>query len=95
MRPTDTGYEVFWSAVNVGTKTWENYTLVNSDANPAVFLDGTTIAIPKTAPGETAEVSFNISLDETNVNGDPYWMEFYMNSGEEGFCEFYFEAPAK
>ena len=59
------------------------------------YLNRKPVFVTGCFAGETAEVTFNISLDETNVNGDPYWMEFYMNSGEEGFCEFYFEAPAK
>lgn len=95
MRATEAGYEVLWTAVNAGTTTWDNYSLVKSDANPAVTLAADTIAVPHTAPGEVAEVSFNINLDPAMSNGDPYWMEFYMNAGTEGFCEFYFEAPAK
>ena len=94
LRPTATGYEVLWTAVNAGTKTWENYTLVKSDSNPAVTLASDQINVPLTAPGEAAEVSFSINLDQTAGGEDPYWMEFYMNSGDEGFCEFYFEAPA-
>lgn len=95
MRATDAGYQVLWTAVNAGTSTWENYTLVKSDSNPAVALAADTIAVPVTAPGEVAEITFDISLDPAKSNGDPYWMEFYMNSGDAGFCEFYFEAPAK
>ena len=95
MRNTDAGYQVLWTAVNAGTATWDNYTLVKSDSNPAVSLANNTVAVPLTAPGETAEVSFDINLDSTVVTEDPLWMEFYMNSGDEGFCQFYFEAPAK
>ena len=95
MRSTDTGYEVLWTAVNGGSNTWENYKLVKSDSNPAISLDGASVAVPLTAPGETAEVTFNVNLDSTIVTTDPLWMEFYMDSGEEGFCQFYFEAPAK
>ena len=95
MRATETGYEVLWTAVNDGTGTWENFNLVKSDANPAVTLASDTIPVPTTAPGGVAEVVFSIDLDESKSNGDPYWMEFYMDSGSEGFCEFYFEAPAK
>ncbi len=95
MRATETGYEVIWKAVNEGTAPWENYTLVNSDANPAVKLASENVVVPTTAPGETAEVSFNIDLDADYAGTDPLWMEFYMSNGSEGFCEFYFEAPAK
>ena len=95
MRSTETGYEVLWSAVNAGLNAWDNYTLVKSDSNPAVTLDADTISVPLTAPGETAEISFNINLDSTAATEDPYWVEFYMNSGTEQFCQFYFEAPAK
>ena len=96
MRATETGYTVIWNTVNAGTSTWENYTLVNSDANPAVKLaSDEAIVVPTTAPGESAEVTFDIDLDANYEGTDPLWMEFYMNSGSEGFCEFYFEAPAK
>ncbi len=93
VRKSATGYEVLWSAVNAGTKTWENYSLVKSDANPAVSLAADTISVPLTAPGETADILFNLNVDETAVTEDPLWIEFYMNSGDEGFCEFYFEIP--
>ena len=93
MRNTDTGYEVIWTAQNAGTAAWENYTLVKADSNPVIALDSDPIAVPATAPGETAEVSFNINLNGAST--DPLWMEFYMTDGNEGFCEFYFEAPAK
>ena len=95
MRATDTGYQVLWTAANAGSKTWENYSLVKSDSNPAVKLASDKIPVPVTEPGGAAEVSFNIDIDQTVETSDPYWMEFYMDSGEEGFCEFYFEAPAK
>ena len=93
MRPTETGYEVLWTAQNAGTADWNGYSLMLADANPAVALESGTIAIPATRSGETAEVNFNI-----NINGestDPLWMEFYLNGGGEDFCAFYFEAPAK
>lgn len=95
LKPTETGYEVNWSAVNNGTATWDGYTLVKSDSNPVITLADANIAVPLTAPGETAALSFNINIDSSTSSEDPLWMEFYMNSGEEGFCEFYFEAPAK
>ncbi len=95
LRPTETGYEVNWSAVNSGTATWDGYTLVKADSNPALTLADENIAVPVTAPGATAEVSFNVNIDSSVTTQDPLWMEFYMNSGSEGFCEFYFEAPAK
>ncbi len=93
IRKSDTGYEVLWSAINSGSNTWENYTLVKSDSNPALSLTSDTIAVPVTAPGETADITFGLNVDETKLSEDPLWVEFYMNSGEEGFCEFYFEIP--
>ena len=95
LRDVEGGYEVHWTAVNAGTNTWDGYTLVKADSNPALTLDAETITVPVTAPGETAEVSFNINIDPAAAAQDSLWMEFYMNSGSEGFCEFYFEAPAK
>ena len=95
MKPTDTGYTVLWTAVNDGTAAWDGYTLVKSDANPGLSLTADSIAVPATQPGETAEVSFDININNEAVGSDPLWMEFYMNSGSEKFCEFYFEAPAK
>ena len=95
MKNTDTGYQVLWTAVNSGEATWDNYKLVKSDSNPAIQLEGDSVAVPVTAPGETAEVSFNVNIDGTAVTADPLWMEFYVDSGEGGFCQFYFEAPAK
>ena len=93
VRKSDKGYEVLWSAVNAGSNTWDNYTLVKSDANPAISLASDAIAVPLTAPGETADILFDIDVDETMLSEDPLWIEFYMNSGDEGFCEFYFEIP--
>lgn len=93
VRKSDTGYEVLWSAVNAGTNTWDNYTLVKSDANPAISLASDTVAVPLTEPGQTADILFDLNVDETKLSNDPLWIEFYMNSGEEGFCEFYFEIP--
>ena len=95
LRSTASGYDVLWTAANAGTQAWENYTLVMADANPAISLASDTVAVPTTAPGEKAEVSFSINIDSAASNGDPLWLEFYMDSGSEGFCEFYFEAPAK
>ena len=95
MRPTDAGYQVSWKAVNDGTQSWAGYTLVKADSNPAITLAQDVIAVPVTAPGETAEVTFDMTIDSANAGTDPLWMEFYMNSGEVGFCDFYFEAPAK
>ena len=93
MRPTDTGWEVIWTAQNAGTADWNGYNLLLADANPAVSPASEAIAIPDTAAGETAEVSFNIDIN--GESADPLWMEFYLNSGYEDFCAFYFEAPAK
>ena len=84
-----------WSAVNSGTATWDGYKLVKADSNPVNTLADENIAVPVTAPGATAEVSFNINIDSSVTTQDPLWMEFHMNSGSEDFCEFYFEAPAK
>ena len=95
LRNTETGYKVFWSAVNAGSKTWDGYSLVKSDSNPAVSLVDSYIAVPFTAPGETAEVTFDIALDSAASSGDPLWVEFYVQDGFDSFCEFYFEAPAK
>lgn len=95
LRGTDTGYEVLWTAVNSGTSSWDGYTLVKADSNPAINVAESAIQVPVTAPGETAEVSFNVNIDSAVEAQDALWMEFYMNSGSEGFCEFYFEAPAK
>ena len=95
LRSTDTGYEVQWTAVNDGTAAWDGYKLVKADSNPVLSLADNFIAVPVTAPGETAEVTFNVNLDSSVVSEDSLWIEFYMDSGTEGFCEFYFEAPAK
>lgn len=95
MKPTDTGYTVLWTAVNDGTSAWDGYTLVKNDANPGLTLAADSIAVPTTQPGETAEVSFDINIDNEAAGSDPLWMEFYMSNGSENFCEFYFEAPAK
>ena len=95
LRNTDTGYQVLWSAVNNGTKVWDGYSLVKADSNPSVTTASNTIAVPTTAPGEKAEVSFDINIDSTAASTDPLWMEYYIDAGSRGFCEFYFEAPAK
>ena len=94
LRSTDTGYQVLWSAVNNGTKVWDGYSLVKADSNPSITASD-TIAVPTTAPGEKAEVSFDINIDSAAASADPLWMEYYMDAGSRGFCEFYFEAPAK
>ena len=95
LRSTDTGYQVLWSAVNNGTKVWDGYSLVKADSNPSVTAASDTIAVPTTAPGEKAEVSFDINIASTAASTDPLWMEYYIDAGSRGFCEFYFEAPAK
>ena len=92
---TDTGYQVLWEAVNQGTTLWDGYTLIKADSNPALSFDSASFAIPTTAPGETASLTFNVNLDSSQANADPLWMEFYISSGAESFCDFYFEAPAK
>ena len=68
---------------------------MKADSNPVLSVAENTISVPVTAPGETAEVAFNVNIDSAAATQDALWMEFYMNSGTEGFCEFYFEAPAK
>lgn len=95
LRSTDAGYQVLWTAVNNGTTTWDGYSLVKADSNPSVTTAEKAIAVPTTAPGETAEVSFDVNIDSSAASADPLWLEFYMDAGNEGFCEFYFEAPAK
>lgn len=95
LRPTDTGYQVLWTAVNNGTAAWDGYSLINSDSNPAIKLVNSNIAVPTTAPGETAEVTFDVEIDNSKVSSEALWMEFSLTSGTENFCEFYFEAPAK
>ena len=95
LRSTENGYEVLWTAVNDGTAAWDGYTLVKADSNPVLTVAENTISVPVTAPGETAEVAFNVNIDSAAATQDALWMEFYMDSGTEGFCEFYFEAPAK
>ena len=95
LRGTETGYQVNWTAVNAGTKAWEGYKLVKADSNPLVSLASNTIDVPTTAPGETAALTFDVNIDSSTVSSEPLWVEFYIDSGTEGFCEFYFEAPAK
>ena len=95
LRSTDAGYQVSWSAVNAGSKAWNGYSLIKADSNPGVSLVDASIAVPVTAPGETAEVVFDIAVDSAASSGDPLWIEFFMQDGNDSFCEFYFEAPAK
>lgn len=91
----DGQYSVVWSVENNGSADWTDaYKLVLSDANPRISLESSEVAVPGTAAGDTAEVSFPVSVAAAaDGETDPLWLEFYITDGNEDFCKFYFEIP--